>query len=102
MAHKATFAERLAAGLQATGYTELEPRSGYRVFRGTVGSPLLVGKNGALRVLPGRAIAGSYSIGEPSRQGKRYMEVLAAGDKALSLTPAGAVDVDALLKGLES
>ena len=79
---KATYCERLCAGLTADGWTEVKGRSHYREFsRQGWRDKLFVGPAGALR--KGECASRSVSIGDPVRQTEEYKRVLAEGDKVL-------------------
>lgn len=90
-----TYAERLEAGLLASGWFKVTTASGkYQAFKRD-NDPLLlfVGPAGALR--RGACASRSHSIGDPSRQTKFYARMLEKG------TPLSAVpDSQALTERL--
>lgn len=99
---KATFHDRLVAGLTSRGYRIVDGGGRYTKFtRSDLRSKstgksfyIFVGPNGALRA--GVNVTDSRSIGEPARQSTLYIGLLTDGDAALAMQKLGVTNPAAL------
>lgn len=85
---RATYRDRLIAGLRASGWQEdaVNLSTKYLAFHHpNMKSRFFVGKAGALRY--GRSATRSMSAGEPQNQTRCYLRYLAVGDLALAGKP---------------
>lgn len=67
--------DKLCKGLEAAGWTRVDPSKSRKYIQYARNTYMWVGKNGALRY--GKTVSGSVSISPASRL---YQEILAAGE----------------------